>query len=539
LRQSSAPRLVPWTSNNFFKDYKLVRTTSTTKKKRSFAAMLRESTFVQLGNFIQREILGVVIENANDSDLYVDIGGKFLAVVPQPENAFYPRGSLIRVRLRDPEMANRFMVNMRAISLLEADVTLLGPYRGQLIPSATAASDHQINREVQVVLLPMNKAETSKGSEKSPSVDIARILPPGFGDAVLRASQSLPEGVSMEVRGYDFNKGVDYEALLASYASTGFQATHFALAVDVLNSVIERRSVVPSDEDAKSKEVLESLGLGIARRSGCTVFLAYTSNMISAGVREVIRFLVQHNLVDVLVTSAGGVEEDFVKCMANFYVGDFSRWTGTELRKLGINRTGNLLVPNNNYVLLEEWLNPIFDKMLEEQNTNNVNWTPSMVIDRLGKEINNPESVYYWCHKNGIPVFCPGITDGALGDVLFAHTYKSPPGLRVDVVADVRRINLLAIYSCSTAVVVLGGGIAKHHTLNANLMRNGADYAVYVNTGQEFDGSDAGARPDEAVSWGKLRNTSDPVKIYGDASLIFPLLVAMTFAKHFHQTHRL
>uniref|UniRef100_A0A0R3VVV9 deoxyhypusine synthase n=1 Tax=Taenia asiatica TaxID=60517 RepID=A0A0R3VVV9_TAEAS len=541
-RQSSAPRLVPWTSNRFFRECKFVKTTSTTQG-RSFVTMLRESTFVQLGNFTQREMIGVVIENVNDSDLYVDIGGKFLAVVSQPENTFYPRGSLVRVRLRDPEMANRFMVNTRAISLLEADVTLLGPYRGQLIPVSTAATDHQVNKEhwmplCCLSLLPaMNNAEASKEADKAPPVDIARSLPPGFGDAVLRPSQALPEGVSVEVRGYDFNRGVDYEALLASYASTGFQATHFARAVDVLNSVIERRSVIPSDEDEKSKEVLESLGLGIARRSGCTVFLAYTSNMISAGVREVIRFLVQHNLVDVLVTSAGGVEEDFVKCMANFYVGDFSRWTGAELRKLGINRTGNLLVPNNNYVILEEWLNPIFDRMLEEQNTNKVNWTPSMVIDRLGKEINSPDSVYYWCHKNGIPVFCPGITDGALGDVLFAHTYKSPPGLRVDVVADVRQINLLAIYSHATAVVVLGGGIVKHHTLNANLMRNGAEYAVYVNTGQEFDGSDAGARPDEAVSWGKLSNTSEPVKIHGDASLIFPLLVAQTFAKHFHQTH--
>jgi len=25
----------------------------------------------------------------------------------------------------------------------------------------------------------------------------------------------------------------------------------------------------------------------------------------------------------------------------------------------------------------------------------------------------------------------------------------------------------------------------------------------FINTGQEFDGSDSGARPDEAVSWGK------------------------------------
>lgn len=61
--------------------------------------------------------------------------------------------------------------------------------------------------------------------------------------------------------------------------------------------------------------------------------------------------------------------------------------------------------------------------------------------------------------------------------------------------------------------------------------RNGADYAVYINTAQEFDGSDSGARPDEAVSWGKIRVDAQPVKVYADASLVFPLLVAETFAQ--------
>ncbi|VUZ45593.1 unnamed protein product [Hymenolepis diminuta] len=362
----------------------------------------------------------------------------------------------------------------------------------------------------------------------------SQTLPPGFEDAVLRRSQQLPEGVDTKVRGYDFNEGINYESLLTSYTSIGFQATHFARAVDVLNEVIKKKEQMPSSEDNISKKLFEDMGIGVARRSGCTVFLAFTSNMVSSGIREIIRFLVQHNLVDVLVTSAGGVEEDFIKCMAPFYIGDFSRWTGAQLRHLSINRTGNLLVPNDNYVKFEAWLNPIFDKMLDEQKKDNVSWTPSKIINRLGKEIDNPDSIYYWCYKNGIPVFCPGITDGALGDVLFAHTYRSPPGLRVDVVEDVRRINSIAIYSHATAVVVLGGGVVKHHTLNANLMRNGADYAVYVNTANEYDGSDAGARPDEAISWGKLRQTSEPVKVHGDASLIFPLLVARSFAKHFH-----
>lgn len=43
--------------------------------------------------------------------------------------------------------------------------------------------------------------------------------------------------------------------------------------------------------------------------------------------------------------------------------------------------------------------------------------------------------------------------------------------------------------------------------------RNGADFAVYLNTASEYDGSDSGARPDEAVSWGKIKASASPVKV--------------------------
>eukprot|EP00470_Lotharella_oceanica_P011138 CAMPEP_0170198680 /NCGR_PEP_ID=MMETSP0040_2-20121228/68913_1 /TAXON_ID=641309 /ORGANISM="Lotharella oceanica, Strain CCMP622" /LENGTH=101 /DNA_ID=CAMNT_0010448713 /DNA_START=812 /DNA_END=1114 /DNA_ORIENTATION=- len=86
----------------------------------------------------------------------------------------------------------------------------------------------------------------------------------------------------------------------------------------------------------------------------------------------------------------------------------------------------------------------------------------------------------------------------------------------------------------NTGMIILGGGVVKHHICNANLMRNGADYAVFVNTACDYDGSDAGAKPDEAISWGKIKLTANPVKVFGDASFIFPLLVAQTFAKY-HQ----
>lgn len=70
--------------------------------------------------------------------------------------------------------------------------------------------------------------------------------------------------------------------------------------------------------------------------------------------------------VDVIVTTTGGVEEDLIKCLAPTFKGDFSL-PGAYLRSKGLNRIGNLLVPNDNYCKFEDWIIPIFDEMLKEQ----------------------------------------------------------------------------------------------------------------------------------------------------------------------------
>ncbi|XP_068574892.1 deoxyhypusine synthase-like [Cebidichthys violaceus] len=332
----------------------------------------------------------------------------------------------------------------------------------------------------------------------------------------------VPEGI-LKIEGYDFNQGVDYRALLKSYLNTGFQATNFGMAVQEINNMIKRRQ-----QPVKAlNEIVEDPSTCPCLRS-CTIFLSYTSNLISCGVRESIRYLAEHKMVDVLVTTAGGIEEDLIKCLGPVYIGDFSM-PGKNLYDKGLNRIGNILMPEENYNKFDKWMLPILKKMLEEQNTQGVRWTPSKVIHRLGKDINNPESVCYWAYKNNIPVFSPALTDGAIGDLLFMFS-KENPGLIVDIVEDISKLNNLAVAANSTGIITLGGGLAKHHICNANCWRDGADYVVYVNTAQEYDGCDSGARPDEAVTWGKIRTDAKPVKVFGDATIIFPLLLAETFA---------
>ncbi len=317
-------------------------------------------------------------------------------------------------------------------------------------------------------------------------------------ESIFKESKEI-DGIS--IRGYDFNQGVNYEKILDSFISTGFQASHFGKAIGIVNKMIEEK---------------------------VTIFLGATSNLITSGIRDIIRFLAEHKKINVFVTTAGGIEEDIIKCLGDFKLGEFSA-SGELLREEGINRTGNIFVPNSRYVQFEEFITPVLEKLYKEQKENGRIISVSEFIKVLGKEINDEKSILYWCWKNEIDVYCPAITDGSIGDMIHFFMYQHPD-FKMDILSDIHKLNEYSITREKTGMILLGSGIMKHHICNANLMRNGADYSVYINSGEEWDGADSGARPDEAVSWGKVKGKGESVKVFGDATILFPLLVAKTFA---------
>ena len=326
-----------------------------------------------------------------------------------------------------------------------------------------------------------------------------------------------PEGLSIE--GYDFNcvndnnknndnnQGIDYGKLLDSYECVGFQATHFAKAIKMINKMI--------NEDV-------------------SIYLGYTSNLVTSGLRDIFRYLAEKKKIDVIVTTAGGIEEDFIKCFGDFKLGKFSA-SGELLNKKGVNRTGNIFIPNSRYCKFEDFFIPILEKVYENQKKTGEIISVSELIKLMGKEVNNSESIYYWCYKNNIDVYCPAITDGSIGDMIHFFQYKHPD-FKLDIASDIHKLNEYTITRKKTGIILLGGGIMKHHILNSNMMRNGADYSVYINIGEEWDGADSNARPDEAVSWGKLKKGDkvdgeklNSIKVFGDATILFPLIVAKCF----------
>lgn len=316
---------------------------------------------------------------------------------------------------------------------------------------------------------------------------------------VLKKSEEIN---GIPIKGYDFNKGINYAKIIENFSSMGIQASNMSKAIEIINKMIKNKAFI---------------------------YLGYTSNMVTSGNREIIRYLVEHKKVNVLVTTAGGIEEDLIKCLGNFVLGDF-RVSGEKLRKKGINRAGNIFIPNSRYCAFENFMLPVLERIYKQQIKTGKIITPSELILELGKLINNKNSIYYQCYKNNIPVFCPAITDGSLGDMIYFFKSKYPD-FKIDVADDIWKINNTSLGKKKTGMIILGKGVIKHHICNANLFRNGANYAVYINTAPEYDASDTGALPEEAVSWGKILPKSDYVKIYAEASLVFSLIVSQTFAK--------
>jgi len=54
---------------------------------------------------------------------------------------------------------------------------------------------------------------------------------------VFKESENLA-GKCLQIEGYDFNRGVDYQQLLRSMLTTGFQASNLGEAIQVVNQMV-------------------------------------------------------------------------------------------------------------------------------------------------------------------------------------------------------------------------------------------------------------------------------------------------------------
>jgi deoxyhypusine synthase len=308
----------------------------------------------------------------------------------------------------------------------------------------------------------------------------------------------LPKEVyKIAVKDYEFTEKMTVDELVLQMgAAWGFTAGKLATGVRIMENMISSK--------------------------GCLKFLSFPADICATGTRGVIKELVKRKLVDIVITTCGTLDHDVARCWKDYYKGSFIM-NDSKLHKEGLNRLGNVLVPNDSYgIVIEQKIIGMLEQLYKEGKKE---FSTTELCREIGLRCCNESSILYWAAKNSIPVFIPGITDGSVGYQLwfFSQDHKD---FRINLLKDEDDLNNIVFESKRSGALIVGGGISKHHTIWWNQFKDGLDYVVYISTADEWDGSLSGARPREAVSWGKISEKAKHVMIEGDATVIMPILVS-------------
>jgi deoxyhypusine synthase len=288
------------------------------------------------------------------------------------------------------------------------------------------------------------------------------------------------------------------------YESGGFSVKKVAIGVDIIERMIKEKN--------------------------CIKFLSFPACICATGTRGIIKELIKRKLFDVIITTAGTLDHDLARVWKNYYHGSFNV-DDKQLHKQKINRLGNIFIPNECYgKILEQKMQPV----LIELGKTKQKWSTKELVWEFGKHLekekNRNDSIIYWSWKNKIPMFIPGITDGAFGSHIWMY-YQEHRDFTIDLLKDEQELSDIVFDAKKTGAVIIGGGISKHHTIWWNQFRGGMEYAVYITTAVQYDGSLSGAQTREAISWGKIKEKADNVTIEGDATLLLPIMINALFER--------
>lgn len=289
------------------------------------------------------------------------------------------------------------------------------------------------------------------------------------------------------------------------------------MTVNDLIKMMSKSGGFTSQKLADATDIVEKM----IKNKDCLRILSFPACIMATGTRGIIVDMVRKGHIDLIITTCGTLDHDLSRTWKSYYKGDFMM-DDEKLREDGISRLGNVLVPDECYgLVLEEKLAPIFDDIFKDE----LSLSTHEIIDRVGAKLDNEHSLLYQCHKHGVPIFVPGITDGSFGCQLWMY-YQMHRKLRIDLFDDEQLLSEMTSEAKETGAIIIGGGISKHHVIWWNQFRGGLDYAIYLTTAQEFDGSLSGAQIREAVSWGKVKPDAKKMTVEGDATISLPIIMA-------------
>ncbi len=257
------------------------------------------------------------------------------------------------------------------------------------------------------------------------------------------------------------------------------------------------------------------------RRRDYTNFLTLAGPMVPSGLRLLIGDLIDRGFLDAIVTTGANLTHDFVEALGlHHYQGSFQ----ADDRKLishGYSRIADILVKEASFQKLDKTVRKLLSKIPVEDRKD---IAFSDCLFQLGRMIQDHDSILYKAWRNNVKIFSPGLLDSILG--LSLWSFAQTEILRLNPTRDVTKMVEMCMTSNKLGVLILGGGLPKHHTLLASVLREGVDLAVQITADRPEPGGLSGAPLAESISWRKIRKGGRFVDVYADATVCFPLIIA-------------
>ena len=249
------------------------------------------------------------------------------------------------------------------------------------------------------------------------------------------------------------------------------------------------------------------------------VFLSVAGPLVPGGLRKVIRDMIENDMVDVLITSGANITHDLLEAFGGRH---HYGMTGDDetLCQQGMGRIGDLYTKSEDFEVFEKEITKIMSDIVKKEN----NLSIRKFLTEIGSKLSDDESILKTAARKGVPIYAPGLIDSMLGLQLWMFTQDNE--LHLDASGDMSELSDIVYGSKKVATIILGGGLPKHYALASNLLTGGVDAAIQVTMDRSETGSLGGAPLEEAKSWAKAKAGSNLVTVIGDATIIFPLMLA-------------
>ena len=251
-----------------------------------------------------------------------------------------------------------------------------------------------------------------------------------------------------------------------------------------------------------------------------TNFLTIAGPMVPAGFRLLFGNLIDRGFLDAIVTTGANLTHDLIESLGlHHYQGSFN----TDDRKLiraGYSRIADIFVKESSFEKLDKTVRRFLSRIPVEERRN---IAYSVLLAKLGLMVGDQNSILHKAARKNVKVFSPGLLDSIFG--LSLWSFAQTEVLQLNPVADVTQMVNMAMSADKIGVLILGGGLPKHHTLLASVLREGVDRAVQITADRPEPGGLSGAPLAESISWRKIRKGGQFVDIYGDATICLPLII--------------